>query len=88
MNDIKELEKEIKENLSQLDKDELKIIIRHIQSMINKQYMGEEIKKYKYEELCEALVGIDATERYSHQEILSYVYNLKKIEERFYDNKK
>ena len=87
MSKIKELEKEIKENLSQLDKDELKIIIRHIQSMINKQYMGEEIKKYKYEELCEALVGIDATERYSHQEILSYVYNLKNIEERYYDNK-
>ena len=88
MSEIKELEKEIKENLSQLDKDELKIIIRHIQSMINKQYMGEEIKKYKYEELCEALVGIDATERYSHQEILSYVYNLKNIEERFYDSQK
>ena len=88
MSSIKELEKEIKENLSQLDKDELKIIIRHIQSMINKQYMGEEIKKYKYEELCEALVGIDATERYSHQEILSYVYNLKDTEEKFYDNKK
>ena len=87
MSKIKELEKEIKEILSQLDKDELKIIIRHIQSMINKQYMGEEIKKYKYEELCEALVGIDATERYSHQEILSYVYNLKNIEERYYDNK-
>jgi hypothetical protein len=44
--------------------------------------------KNKYEELCEALVGIDATERYSHQEILSYVYNLKNIEERFYDSKK
>ena len=43
MSDIKELEKEIKENLFQLNKDELKIIIRHIQSMINKQYMGEEI---------------------------------------------
>ena len=70
MNDIKELEKEIKENLSQLDKDELKIIIRHIQSMINKQYMGEEIRKYKYEELCEALVGVDATERYTHEDIL------------------
>ena len=88
MSKIKELEKEIKENLSQLDKDELKIIIRHIQSMINKQYMGEEIKKYKYEELCEALVGIDATERYSHQDMLSYIHNLKSIEERFYDNKK
>ena len=45
-------------------------------------------KLEKYKELCEALVGIDATERYSHQEILSYVYNLKSIEERFYDTKK
>ena len=45
-------------------------------------------KLEKYKELCEALVGIDATERYSHQEILSYVYNLKNIEERFYDSKK
>ena len=45
-------------------------------------------KLEKYEELCEALVGIDATERYSHQEMLSYVYNLKSIEERFYDSKK
>ena len=88
MSEIKELEKEIKENLSQLDKDELKIIIRHIQSMINKQYMGEEIRKYKYEELCEALVGIDATERYTHEDILSYAYNLKDTEEKFYDNKK
>ena len=88
MSDIKELEKEIKENLSQLDKDELKIIIKHIQSMINKQYMGEEIRKYKYEELCEELVGIDATERYSHQEILQYVDNLKNIEEKYYDSKK
>ena len=88
MSSIKELEKEIKENLSQLDKDELKIIIRHIQSMINKQYMGEEIRKYKYEELCRALVGIDATERYTHEDILSYVYNLKDTEEKFYDNKK
>ena len=45
-------------------------------------------KLEKYKELCEALVGIDATERYSHQEILSYVYNLKNIEERFYDSQK
>ena len=87
MNDIKELEKEIKENLSQLDKDELKIIIRHIQSMINKQYMGEELEIHKYKELCEALVGIDATERYTHEDILSYVYNLKNTEEKFYNGK-
>ena len=45
-------------------------------------------KLEKYEEICEALVGIDATSRYSHQEMLSYIYNLKSIEERFYDNKK
>ena len=44
--------------------------------------------KEKCEELCEALVGIDATERYTHEDILSYVYNLKSIEERFYDSKK
>jgi len=45
-------------------------------------------KLEKYEEICEALVGIDATKRYSHQDMLSYIYNLKSIEERFYDNKK
>ncbi len=45
-------------------------------------------KLEKYEELCEALVGIDATERYSHQDILSYVYNLKKMEDEYYDSKK
>jgi len=42
----------------------------------------------KYEELCQALVGIDAIERYTHEEIVSYVYNLKKSEEKKYDNKK
>ena len=45
-------------------------------------------KLEKYKELCEALVGIDATERYSHQDILSYVYNLKKMEDKYYDSKK
>jgi hypothetical protein len=43
MSKIKELEKEITENLFQLSKHELIIIIRLIQSMINKQYMGEDI---------------------------------------------
>ena len=42
----------------------------------------------KYKELCEELVGIDATERYSHQDILSYVYNLKNIEDKYYDSQK
>ena len=30
----------------------------------------------KYKQLCEALVGVDATERYSHEDIISYVFNL------------
>ena len=44
-------------------------------------------KLEKYEELCEALVGIDATSRYSHQDMLSYIHNLKSIEERYYEVK-
>jgi len=42
----------------------------------------------KYKQLCEALVGVDATERYSHEDIISYVFNLKKTEEKYYDSKK
>ena len=42
----------------------------------------------KYEEICEALVGEDATSRYSHQDMLSYIHNLKSIEERYYDSQK
>jgi hypothetical protein len=42
----------------------------------------------KYEELCEALVGIDATERYTHEDMLSYIHDLKTIEERYYDEQK
>ena len=50
--------------------------------------MRKPTDKEKYEELCEALVGIDATERYSHEDILSYVYNLKNMEDKYYDSKK
>ena len=39
----------------------------------------------KYEELCRALVGIDATERFSHEEIINYVYKLKDKEVKHYD---
>ena len=42
----------------------------------------------KYEELCEALVGIDATERYTHEDMLSYIHDLKTIEEKYYDKQK
>ena len=39
----------------------------------------------KYEELCEALVGADATSRYTFEEILAYAHTLKDIEEKYYD---
>ena len=42
----------------------------------------------KYKQLCEALVGIDATERYTQEEIVDYAYKLKDIEEKSYDSKK
>ena len=42
----------------------------------------------KYKEICEELVGVDATEIYSHEDILSYVYNLKKMEDKYYDSQK
>jgi hypothetical protein len=50
----------------------------------------DKLMKYeeKYKELCEALVGIDATERYTQEEIVDYAYKLKDIEERYYDSKK
>jgi len=43
MSKIKELQKEITNNLFQLDKDELELIVLHIQSLINKKYMGEQV---------------------------------------------
>ena len=43
MSKIKELQKEITDNVFQLDKDELELIILHIQSLINKKYMGEQV---------------------------------------------
>lgn len=45
-------------------------------------------KLEKYEEICEALVGINATERYTHEDMLSYIDNLKTIEEKYYDKQK
>ena len=46
MSSIKELEKEITDNLSQLDKDELELIILYIQSLINKKFMGEQVNLF------------------------------------------
>jgi histidinol phosphatase-like enzyme len=46
MSKIKELEKEITNNLFQLNKDELELIVLHIQSLINKKYMGEEVNLF------------------------------------------
>jgi len=42
----------------------------------------------KYKKICEVLVGIDATKRYTHIEIVHYAYKLKDIEEEYYDSKK
>ena len=44
--------------------------------------------KEKYKEIFEALVGEGGTSRYSHLDILSYIHNLKSIEERFYESQK
>ena len=44
--------------------------------------------KEKYKEIFEALVGIYGMSRYSHLDVLSYIHNLKDIEERYYDSKK
>jgi len=46
MSSIKELQKEITNNLFQLDKDELELIVLHIQSLINKKYMGEQVNLF------------------------------------------
>jgi hypothetical protein len=43
--------------------------------------------KEKYEQLMESLVGDNAIERYTHEDILSYIYNLKDTEEKFYNTK-
>ena len=43
--------------------------------------------KEKYEQLMESLVGDNAIERYTQEDILSYVYNLKNIEEKFNNTK-
>ena len=43
---VKELQKEITENLFQLDKDELELIVLHIQSLINKKFMGEQVNLF------------------------------------------
>ena len=44
--EYKKLQTEIKENLFQLDKDELELIVLHIQSLINKKYMGEQVNLF------------------------------------------
>jgi len=62
MSSIKELEKEITDNLSQLDKDELELIILHIQSLINKKFMGEQVNLFdvymRIEQMDEDLVSV------------------------------
>ena len=45
-------------------------------------------KTKNYKELCEVLVGEDATSRYTFKEIIAYAYTLKNIEERYNAEKK
>ena len=60
---VKELQKEITENLFQLDKDELELIVLHIQSLINKKYMGEQVNLFdvymRIEQMDKRLQQID-----------------------------
>ena len=63
MSSIKELQTEIKENFFQLDKDELELIVLHIQSLINKKYMGEQVNLFdvymRIEQMDKRLQQID-----------------------------
>jgi hypothetical protein len=43
--------------------------------------------KKLYEELAEKLVGIDATKRFKHIELIDYADELKTIEEKYYEIK-
>ena len=60
---VKELQKEITENLFQLDKDELELIVLHIQSLINKKFMGEQVNLFdvymRIEQMDKRLQQID-----------------------------
>ncbi len=49
--------------------------------MVMKRLNIEEDDKEKYEQLAEQLVGDDATDRYTHQELINEVNRLKDIEE-------
>ena len=59
----KKLQTEIKENLFQLSTDELELIVLHIQSLINKKYMGEEVNLFdvymRIEQMDKRLQQID-----------------------------
>ena len=43
--------------------------------------------KKLYEELAEKLVGIDATKRFTHTELINYADELKTIEEKYHEVK-
>jgi len=72
MSKIKELQKEITDNVFQLDKDELELIILHIQSLINKKYMGEQVNLLdvymKIEQLDKRLQQMD-------EDLVSIIYD-------------
>ena len=68
------------------DKKEKEIILTLIQDLSDKllDYLDYDIKE-KYEHLAEQLVGDDATDRYTHEELIAEVNRLKDIEEREYE---
>ena len=72
MSTIKKLEKEIKDNLFQLTRDELKTIVKHIQSIINRKnnmYTLEEIIKVWQEVYNEDM----------YKEYPAFINNLRRI---------
>lgn len=68
------------------DKKEKEIILTLIQDLSDKliDHLDYDAKE-KYEHLAEQLVGDDATDRYTHQELINEVNRLKDIEEQKYE---
>ena len=69
------------------DEKEKEIILTLIQDLSDKliDYLDYDVKE-KYEHLAEQLVGDDATDRYTHEELINEVNRLKDIEERENEN--
>ena len=69
---IKELQEEITENLFQLDKDELELIILHIQSLINKKFMGEQVNLF---DVYMRIEQVDKRLQQMDEDLVSIIYD-------------